>query len=90
MDSIRAIALGRAAGGGGSSVEVGPLSAAENGTYTAPAGTAYSPVVVSVPQGGGQAYAASAGQITDFLNGAALPTFSLDALSWSASAENQT
>jgi hypothetical protein len=40
-------------GGGGSSVEVEALSVAENGTYTAPAGKAYSPVTVNVESGGG-------------------------------------
>lgn len=38
-------------GGGGSSSEVtvSPLSVTSNGTYTAPSGTAYSPVTVNVP-----------------------------------------
>lgn len=42
--------LGKAAGGGGggSSITVEALSATENKTYTAPAGKAYSPVVVNV------------------------------------------
>lgn len=35
-------------GGGGSSVDVEPLSVTANGTYTAPEGTAYSPVSVNV------------------------------------------
>lgn len=35
--------------GGGSGVTVGPLSVSSNGTYSAPTGTAYSPVTVSVP-----------------------------------------
>jgi len=35
--------------GGGATVT--PLSATENGTYTAPTGTAYSPVTVNVPTG---------------------------------------
>lgn len=35
--------------GGGSDVSVVSLSVDENGTYTAPSGTAYSPVVVNVP-----------------------------------------
>lgn len=38
--------------GGGSSVDVEPLSVTTNGTYTAPAGTAYSPVTVNVSGGG--------------------------------------
>lgn len=38
-------------GGGGSSVEVEPLSVTENGTYTAEQSKAFSPVTVSVPQG---------------------------------------
>lgn len=37
--------------GGGSEVSVVSLSVNENGTYTAPSGTAYSPVTVSVPTG---------------------------------------
>lgn len=36
-------------GGGGSDVTVQPLSVTSNGTYTAPSGTAYSPVTVNVP-----------------------------------------
>lgn len=40
--------------GGGSSINVQPLSVTENGTYTAPSGMAYSPVNVNVAsQGGG-------------------------------------
>lgn len=37
--------------GGGSDVSVVSLSVDENGTYTAPSGTAYSPVTVNVPTG---------------------------------------
>ena len=37
--------------GGGSDVSVVSLSVNENGTYTAPLGTAYSPVTVNVPTG---------------------------------------
>ncbi len=40
--------LGQHIGGGGSSVEVEALTATENKTYTAPEGTAYSPVTVNV------------------------------------------
>ena len=40
-------------GGGGVTVE--PLSVTANGTYTAPAGKAYSPVTVNVPSSGGSA-----------------------------------
>lgn len=36
-------------GGGSTEVTVSPLSVTSNGTYTAPSGTAYSPVTVSVP-----------------------------------------
>ena len=50
MSSIRTIAIGRATGGGGSSVTVEALSATENKTYTAPSGKAYSPVTVNVPE----------------------------------------
>lgn len=38
--------------GGGSSIDVEPLSVTANGTYTAPSGTAYSPVTVNVSGGG--------------------------------------
>lgn len=44
-------AIGSISGGGGVTVE--SLSVTENGTYTAQTGTAYSPVVVNVPSGGG-------------------------------------
>lgn len=37
----------------GSSVTVNPLNVTQNGTYTAPTGTAYSPVTVAVESGGG-------------------------------------
>ena len=37
-------------GGGGSSITVEPLTVTQNGTYTAPAGKAYGPVIVNVPQ----------------------------------------
>lgn len=50
MDSIRAIALGKAAGG--QSITVEALSVTENGTYTAPGSKAYSPVTVNVSGGG--------------------------------------
>lgn len=39
--------------GGGGDVTVTPLSVTENATYTAPTGTAYSPVTVNVQSGGG-------------------------------------
>lgn len=40
--------------GTGSLVTVSPLSVTQNGTYTAPSGTAYSPVTVNVSGGGGE------------------------------------
>ena len=40
-------------GGSGGGVSVEALSVAQNGTYTAPSGKAYSPVSVNVPTGGG-------------------------------------
>ena len=46
------------ASGGGTTVEA--LNVTANGTYTAPSGTAYSPVTVNVPGGGG---GVSAGQV---------------------------
>lgn len=39
-------------GGGGGGATPEPLSVAENGTYTAPEGTAYTPVTVNVLEGG--------------------------------------
>lgn len=42
--------------GGSTSITVEPLSVAQNGTYTAPSGTAYSPVTVNVSGGGGGMY----------------------------------
>lgn len=48
ISGIRAIALGKAAGGG-NSVTVEALSVTANGTTTAPDGKAYSPVTVNVP-----------------------------------------
>lgn len=47
--------------GGGSSVDVEPLSVTQNGTYTAPAGTAYSPVTVNVSGGGGNDFVVTLG-----------------------------
>lgn len=44
---------GKSSGGGGTSVDVEPLAVNANGTYTAAEGTAYSPVTVDVPSGGG-------------------------------------
>lgn len=41
--------------GGGGSVTINPLSVSANGTYSAPIGTAYSPVTVNVSGGGGGA-----------------------------------
>ena len=54
MSSIREIALAKAigGGGGGGGVTPEPLSVTANGTYTAPSGTAYTPVTVNVPSGG--------------------------------------
>ena len=44
--------IGQIQTGGGGSVTVNPLSVTQNGTYTAPTGTAYSPVTVNVSGGG--------------------------------------
>ena len=41
------------AGGGGSSINVQPLTVTENGTFDAPEGQAYDPVIVNVASGGG-------------------------------------
>lgn len=49
--------------GGGSNIEVIPLSVTANGTYTAPAGKAYSPVTVNVSGGGGGGLSASVGEL---------------------------
>lgn len=43
-------------GGGGGDITVEALSITENDTYTAPAGKAYSPVVVNVSGGGSSTY----------------------------------
>lgn len=48
ITGMKAIALARLAGGGGGDVTVEALNVTENGTYTAPSGTAYSPVTVDV------------------------------------------
>lgn len=50
MDFYDILLAKKLSGGGGSSVEVEPLSVTENGTYTAEEGTAYSPVDVNIPQ----------------------------------------
>lgn len=44
----------------GSSTTITPLNVTENGTYTAPTGTAYSPVTVNVSGGGGGSFDLSA------------------------------
>lgn len=46
---ILAYLMGKQAGGGGGDITVESKSISANGTYTAPAGKAYSPVTVSVP-----------------------------------------
>lgn len=47
---VTSFAAGRKSGGGsGGDIIAQPLNVAENGTYTAPAGKAYTPVTVSVP-----------------------------------------
>lgn len=48
-DAIQTLVDGYGQGGG---VTTQPLSVTENGTYTAPSGTAYTPVTVNVPSGG--------------------------------------
>ena len=47
-------AIDQISGGGGVTVE--SLSVTANGTYTAPAGKAYSPVVVNVPAAAGLSF----------------------------------
>ena len=47
-------------GGGGETITVEPLSVVENGTTTAPEGTAYTPVTVNVPSAGGDGFYISA------------------------------
>ena len=46
-------------------IDVVPLSVTTNGTYTAPSGTAYSPVTVNVPSGGGVNVATTTWSNTD-------------------------
>lgn len=48
-DAVQTLVDGYGQGGG---VTTQPLSVTENGTYTAPSGTAYTPVTVNVPTGG--------------------------------------
>ena len=48
-DILMAAKIGGKGGGGGSTIQVEPLSVTENGTYTAPAGKAYTPVNANVP-----------------------------------------
>lgn len=57
--------------GGNSGVEVEELDVTENGTYTAPSGKAYSPVVVNVASGGGepQYYTATFDDTEPMMNG---------------------
>ena len=50
MDFYETLLAKKLGGGGGSSVDIEQLSVTQNGTYTAEEGTAYSPVVVEVPQ----------------------------------------
>lgn len=57
-------AIARGEGGGGGGVTVTPLSVTENGTYTAPSGTAYSPVTVNVAGSGGGAQVIASGTYT--------------------------
>ena len=54
-------------GGGGSSVTVEPLTATENRVYTAPSGTAYSPVTVNV-SGGSSDFSTAEVTITSDIN----------------------
>ena len=49
MSSIKALALAKAIGGGGSSIDIETLTVTENGTVTAPSGKAYGTVIVNVP-----------------------------------------
>lgn len=50
LDNVVAFLAGKnAGGGGGGDITVEPLSVTENGTITAPAGKAYTPVIVNVP-----------------------------------------
>ena len=56
----------------GSSTTITPLSVTENGIYTAPTGTAYSPVTVNVSGGGGGDSTVETGTVTVPSTGAAL------------------
>lgn len=53
QDAQGYIVLPKTGGGGGGDITVEALSVTQNGTYTAPAGKAYSPVTVNVSGGGG-------------------------------------
>ena len=59
-------AIGDIQTGGGSSVTVEALSVTQNGTYTAPTGTAYSPVTVNVSGGGTPAVPTGAVRFLDY------------------------
>ena len=49
MDAKTFLMAKKLAGSGGPKIEVEPLEITENGTYTAPAGKAYSPITANVP-----------------------------------------
>ena len=51
MDYFDILLAKKLSGGGGGEITVEGLSVEENGTYTAPSGKAYSPVVVNLPLG---------------------------------------
>lgn len=53
MDFFDVLLAKKLSGGGGSSTTIEELNVTSNGTYTAPEGTAYSPVNVNVSGGGG-------------------------------------
>ena len=55
----------KTASSGGETITVEPLSVVENGTTTAPEGTAYNPVIVNVPSAGGNGFYISADSETE-------------------------
>lgn len=65
---VKQAGSGGGGGGGGSSVAVTPLSVTSNGTYTAPSGSAYSPITVNVAGSAARMIAGGVNFIDDYDN----------------------
>lgn len=70
MDFYDVLLAKQLSGGGGGGVAVEPLTVTENGTYTAPAGSAYSPVTVNVQAGGSDLDGLISGSLRNIVSGA--------------------